>query len=183
MRNEKGLIEIIIATIVVVVLIVGVVVAGSMWQSSEQQKMERQIKKLTLDLDDLKHKVTEPAEEVTKGVKEVAADAVSVIKSPRGSIKVTTPQPGDTIKSPVKIAGKASTFEGNVQLQVKDSTGKILGKGFATTTVAAPQWGDFKKDFKFDTPSKSQTGTVEIFTEDVATGEVDDLVTISVLLK
>lgn len=180
MFNQKGLVGILIIIVVVFAMAVG---AGVYWWQSQEvkeqrQKLERRIEQISKTLEDLRKEIKKPVEKV----QQVVEGKVTII-SPRGTIKVTDPQPGEAIKSPVKIAGKASVFEANIQLQVKNASGRVLGKGFTTASMGAPEWGDFEEDFKFDTPPKTQVGTVEFYTEDAATGDIDDLVTIPVLLK
>lgn len=182
MRDERGLIGTIVVVLVAIVLIVGAAAGTYWWQSQEAKeertRLERRIERLTQSFNELKEKVSKPVETVEKVV-----TGKSVITSPQGSIKVTDPQPGAAISSPVKIAGKAQVFEANVQLRVKDASGKVLGEGFTMASMGAPEWGDFSEEFSFTEPSETQVGTVEVLEESAKDGSVADWVVIPVLLE
>ena len=86
-------------------------------------------------------------------------------KTSQKFIEVNQPKSNSTISNPVKIEGRASTFEGTVYIRIKDENGKELA--FAFTTV---QTGDcdilkelcpFSKSTSYSQPS-SQKGTIEI---------------------
>lgn len=180
--NQKGLIGALVTVVVVIILIVGVAAGTYWWQSQESQeeraRLERRIERLTQSFDELKEKVSRPVEKVEDVVK-----GKRTMVSPKGTIKVSDPQPGASIKSPVRIVGKAQVFEANVRLRVKDASGKALGNGFTTASMGAPEWGDFSEDFAFKAPSETQVGTVEVFEESAADGSIADWVVIPVLIE
>jgi type II secretory pathway pseudopilin PulG len=182
MFNEKGLIGALVTVVVVIILVVGAAAGTYWWQSQqsqeERERLERRIERLTKSFDELKERVSKPLE----SVEDVVTGRTTVV-SPKGNIKVTDPQPGATIKSPVKIAGKARVFEANVRLRVKDAAGIVLGDGFTTASQGAPEFGDFSEEFAFKSPSETQVGTVEVFEESAKDGSINDWVVIPVLIE
>lgn len=57
----------------------------------------------------------------------------SVLGAASEAIEVTSPTAGDEIDSPVQVAGRAWTFEGNVVVQVRqDGASGPIGEGFVT---------------------------------------------------
>jgi hypothetical protein len=85
------------------------------------------------------------------------------------AIVVKTPQPGDTVSSPVTIAGTASVFEGTVQIRILDEDGKEIASSFATASEGAPGRGEFEKGVTFSVPA-AQEGTIEAYEADAASG-------------
>ncbi len=182
MRDEKGLIGTLVVIVIAIALIVGAAAGTYWWQSQEAKEeragLERRIERLTESFNELKDKVSKPVQKV-----EEVVTGKDVTTSPNGTIKVTKPQAGDKIQSPVRIAGEAQVFEANVRLRVKDASGKVLGDGFTTASVGAPEWGDFSEDFSFTEPKETQVGTVEVFEESAKDGSIADWVVIPVLLE
>ncbi len=50
------------------------------------------------------------------------------------AILVESPLPFTTVRSPLRVAGTANTFEATFQYEVKDETGKVLAHHFVTAT-------------------------------------------------
>ena len=76
-------------------------------------------------------------------------------------IFITSPKNSTAITSPVKVSGYANVFEGNIQIRIKDASGKIIGSGQTTAcmdTDACP----FDVNVSFQFPS-TLSGTVEVF--------------------
>jgi Immunoglobulin-like domain of bacterial spore germination len=86
------------------------------------------------------------------------------------AIVVESPEPGESVSSPVTISGTASVFEGTVQLRVLDADGERIGRAFTTASAGAPERGDFSEAVEF-TVDEAQDGTVEAFEQNVASPE------------
>ena len=94
----------------------------------------------------------------------------SVLGAATANIEVTGPSAGDEISSPVRVAGRALAFEGNVQVEVReDSEPGAIGAGFVTGG------GDIMRPFdgtiSFET-ARSPYGALVFFTESAKNGEV-----------
>jgi hypothetical protein len=83
------------------------------------------------------------------------------------AIVVASPEPGQSVSSPVAISGTASVFEGTLQLRVLDANGNRVGSGFTTATAGAPERGKFSEQLQF-TVEEAQDGVVEVFEQNVA---------------
>jgi len=78
-------------------------------------------------------------------------------------IRVSAPEPGVTITSPVFVSGEARTFEANVQIRVRDDAGNVLAHTF--TTAQAPDvgiFGSFQALARYQEPT-TERGVVEVF--------------------
>lgn len=103
--------------------------------------------------------------------------------SESGNIIVIRPEPNEVVSSPVRIAGQARVFEGNVNLRLRGEDGRELASGFATATQAGPAFGDFESELSFDRPEGISRGTVEVFSISADTNEEMDMVRIPVRLR
>lgn len=88
------------------------------------------------------------------------------------------PFPNTMIQSPVKVTGHANVFEGYVRVRIKDSSGNILGEGFATACMDVEPC-PFETSIAFKTPQSSR-GTVEAYSPSPKDGAEDYLQTIPV---
>ena len=86
------------------------------------------------------------------------------------AIVVNSPEPGETVSSPVTVSGTASVFEGTVQIRILDAAAKEIGGGFATATAGAPERGRFSGDVRFEV-DEAQDGAVEVYSQNVASPE------------
>lgn len=98
------------------------------------------------------------------------------------NITANQPGPNSEVKSPLRIEGKASVFEANVQFAIRDAQGKEIGKGFTTASRGAPEWGDYSDSIPFSLSGEKQQGTVEVFTLSARDGKPEDVLTIPVVL-
>jgi hypothetical protein len=79
-------------------------------------------------------------------------------------IRVTTPQPGETVSSPLTITGEARGtwfFEGSFPVSLTDLSGQIIGEGIATTTAAewmTEEFIPFEAELEFEEPTASNEG-------------------------
>lgn len=87
----------------------------------------------------------------------------------KAAIVVETPSPGDSVSSPVTIAGTASVFEGTVQIRILGEDGEEIASTFATASAGAPGRGDFSKRVTFSVPAP-QEGVIEAYEADAASG-------------
>ena len=87
------------------------------------------------------------------------------------NIQVTSPKPGQTVTSPVKLTGKAHAFEGNVAVTV---TANVNGRDPELGTTAVTGGGDALRAFDGKVTYKRRTGSgwVVFFTESAADGQV-----------
>jgi len=94
-----------------------------------------------------------PAEQPSSG-----SDTVEVKNI---GIKVENPHASTVVSPPLTVSGSANVFEGNVIVNVKDASGKILGSGRATACMgydACPF--EVKIDFQ---KSTSSAGIIEVY--------------------
>jgi len=102
------------------------------------------------------------------------------IVSESGNIKVTRPQPGNTIQSPLLIKGEARVFEGTIQIRLKDAEGSvIIEKHGATESAEAGEFGNFGELLLFD-DVKADEGVLEVYSIDASNGAEIDLTSIPV---
>jgi hypothetical protein len=90
------------------------------------------------------------------------------------SIRVTQPAAGALVTSPVRLAGSAHAFEGNVAVEVHDNrNGKdqTLGEGFVTG--GGDKFRPFSGSVRFTRPSTT-TGWVVFFIRSAADGQVTE---------
>lgn len=172
---------------VLVVLILAGATGGAVyfWQTQEKGRLEEKFQKeiAILKKQAEKLKSTKVSLEKKLGKLREKVEPEGPVISVQRNIKVTSPKSGATITSPVTISGEARVFEGTLQIRVKNVSGKVIGQGFTTATMGAPEWGTFKAKLNFTTLTKTQKGNVEVYTLSAATGEVDEIATIPVTLK
>ncbi len=99
-----------------------------------------------------------------------------------GDIEVSAPRPGEEARSPVRVRGRARVFEGNVQIQVRNSRGVVIGNGYASASAGAPEWGTFNAAIMYNLNGGTQAGVVEVFSTDPKDGRVANLVSVPVSL-
>jgi hypothetical protein len=94
-----------------------------------------------------------------------AKPASTGLPTPTGQrpVVVGEPKAQQTVKSPLHISGLAMVFEGTVRAEVVDAKGTVLGRGFTTASVGAPEVGTFAFDIQFPGPAQSGPGTVRIY--------------------
>ena len=95
-----------------------------------------------------------------------------------GLITVTSPSPGSFISSPVIVKGTASGswfFEGSFPVEVRDSHGKVIGKGIATSTMDWMTTGfiPFKAVVSFSAVTAKTAGSI-VFKRDNPSGDASN---------
>ncbi len=66
--------------------------------------------------------------------------------------QVVQPAFGAVIRSPVRITGRASVFEGRFDIEIEDGH-NVLATRRVTASVGAPGWGAFDVTIPFDKPT------------------------------
>ena len=81
-------------------------------------------------------------------------------------VQIDVPREGATSSSPLTVSGDAATFEANVPWRVLDAKGKVVKRGFTTTSE-----GMTFAPYSFTVRLKPGTYTVEITEDDPSGGE------------
>ncbi len=102
--------------------------------------------------------------------------------APRGDITVRAPMQGAEVRSPLRVEGSASVFEGNVQVIIRDGRGEPVGRATATASAGAPERGDFGTTVSFALTGGRQNGVVEVFSPNPRDGSPQNVVRVPVLL-
>lgn len=72
------------------------------------------------------------------------------LESLKPGIVIHIPQRNETISSPLRVHGQANVFEGHVEVEVQDSAGRVLGRGFGTGAMGA--WHPFTVTISYTSP-------------------------------
>lgn len=96
-------------------------------------------------------------------------------------ISVTEPCEGDSITSPVVVAGVANVFEATVSLRILDANGDPLIEAFTTAECGTGCWGEFETKLRFGV-DREQPGTLEVFESSAEDGSDIHKVVIPVTL-
>ncbi len=105
----------------------------------------------------------------------------SVLGTRSRSIRLASPAAGAWIASPVTISGRASAFEGTVQVAVKEvrkDQSRVLGSGFVTGSGTA-ELGPFSGRIAFHDAS-SASGWLVLFTDSAADGGIQEATAVPV---
>lgn len=94
------------------------------------------------------------------------------------NIIVNEPWPGSNIQSPITVSGEAISFEGVVNVRIKDGNGKTLTETTLKTS-SETQRSPFSGSINFDKP-KTNNGTIEVFTTSANDGADQDKVSIKI---
>jgi hypothetical protein len=97
---------------------------------------------------------------VTKAPAKHHDDAVD----PDANLFISAPADGATVSSPFAVSGKAATFEGNVQWELKQGT-TVVRRGFTTTRVCCTM-----SPYSFTVKAPPGTYTLVVHDEDVGEG-------------
>jgi hypothetical protein len=95
---------------------------------------------------------------------------------------VTSPSAGQSVRSPVRIAGIARVFEATVAYEVV-SGGRALAKGFTNASAGAPEWGAFQIDAAVGPVASPTRVIVRVFAQSMKDGAIIDLVEVPVTLE
>ena len=81
---------------------------------------------------------------------------------PLPAIVVDTPEPGDTVTSPLKVAGTSNVFEATSQIELIDrDSGERLVRDFVTATSGSGTRGTWETTLRFDVPAGTE---LELYT-------------------
>jgi len=79
-------------------------------------------------------------------------------------IRVTSPEPGATVRSPIVVQGSASVFEGVVSVEVLDANGVELARASATASQPdAGQPGPFRAEIAVPASGAERRVTLRVF--------------------
>jgi hypothetical protein len=98
------------------------------------------------------------------------------------AILVELPLPFEQVKSPLRLAGSANTFEATFQYELKDATGKILAKHFVTATSGNGVRGTYDVSIPF-TVAKAGVGTLTVYENSAANGKRINQISIPLTLS
>jgi hypothetical protein len=83
---------------------------------------------------------------------------------PDGSkIVIDSPDASTTISSPVAVSGAASVDKGTVVAVVLDAAGNELGRGTATASASAPDFGHYDVSVTFSGAPAGGSGKLKVF--------------------
>jgi germination protein M len=98
------------------------------------------------------------------------------------AILVVDPQIGTRVNNPVVVQGTANVFEANVQVDVVDASGKVVGSAFTTATCGTGCRGTFSVRVPYEVTSATR-GLIIVHDDDAAgTGTPPHEVRIPVVL-
>lgn len=80
-----------------------------------------------------------------------------------GRIIIDTPDASTQITSPVEVSGTASVDKGTVVAVVLDSAGNELGRGTATASASAPEFGHYDVSVSFSGAPSGTSGKLKVF--------------------
>jgi germination protein M len=97
------------------------------------------------------------------------------------AILVESPTIGETVSSPVAIAGSANVFEATVSLRILDENGDEIALDFTTATCGTGCRGTYEGGLEYEV-DREQRGTVEAFESSAEDGRPINVVSIPVIL-
>jgi germination protein M len=99
------------------------------------------------------------------------------------AILVERPHVGESVSSPVKVAGSANVYEANVTVIILDAKRKEIARTFTTATCGSGCRGEFSVSVPYEI-SEDQEGTIVVQDDDAAgTGHPPHVVEIPVYLQ
>lgn len=98
------------------------------------------------------------------------------------SMILNAPMSGDTVTSPVHVAGLARVFEANVRITVYGASGMVLEDTFTTAAEAGPALAPFEADVPFTVVSE-QAGCIRVWEESAMDGSPRNVVQVEVNLS
>jgi hypothetical protein len=96
-------------------------------------------------------------------------------------ILVETPDVGDRVSSPVRIAGTADVFEAVVSIAILDANGDVVSSSFTMATCGTGCRGDYSTDVRYDV-DRTQEGTIRVYEVSAKDGSAINVVDIPVTL-
>jgi LysM repeat protein len=111
----------------------------------------------------------------------IYAGKLLTIPSSQPAIRITSPQPGSAISSPVTVSGESNTFEGQVAVRVLDANWHVIGEEVGTGGGMG-SYGPFAVTVSF-TQTDAQWGVVEAWWNRPKDGAEVDTASVSVYLS
>jgi Immunoglobulin-like domain of bacterial spore germination len=90
----------------------------------------------------------------------------------RAFISITSPVDGEIVDSPVTVTGSANVFEGNLNWDLRNSSGKVVHSGYAA--AGSMEWKDFSIDLGSLDPGTYTIRAYETSPKDGRPTYVDD---------
>jgi lysozyme len=116
-----------------------------------------------------------------QNVNYIRAGQLLTIPSSQPPIRITSPVAGATISSPVVVSGESNTFEGEVQVRVRDANWQVVGHEYGIGGGMGT-YGPFQISVAFSI-TKAQWGLVEAWWTSPQDGSEVDTVSVSVYLS
>lgn len=107
-----------------------------------------------------------PMEVINKEITDSTDEPTYVLEN--DSFKIISPAPHSEVENQVVVRGYARVYEATLQYELEDGH-YILAEGFATTSGAAPEWGEFEIVIDFDFVSNNHV-TVILYEESAKDG-------------
>ncbi len=98
------------------------------------------------------------------------------------TLVVVRPQAGQRVRSPLAVEGTAITFEGVVNVVLRDNQGRTLQEGVTVATRGAPERGSFALSLAFSPPAAEAPATLEVFIRSPRDGSVMHRLRVPVLV-
>ncbi len=86
----------------------------------------------------------------------------STTSSLTANIIIEAPKTGEIITSPVTISGKGIAFEGQINVRVKENTGKLLTQTSIQLTNGMDKYSNFSEKITYEKPTQ-KNGLIEVY--------------------
>ena len=97
-------------------------------------------------------RASDPGPITTVFVRRLTDDDWWIVGAVGENIMIDDPETGDTVESPLRVAGSAAAFEGTVAVELRaDGNGEPIFEGFVTGS-GGPIPGPFDETFEFASP-------------------------------
>src|SRR5215217_3775401 len=97
------------------------------------------------------------------------------------SVRVTAPEPGATVVSPLRVVGQARVFEATVSLELRDGAGRVIARGTAMAAEAGPALAPFETTLSF-TVTGETPACLRVFEESARDGSPRNVVQVPLTL-
>lgn len=99
------------------------------------------------------------------------------------AILVESPVPGQTVSSPMTVAGSSNVFEATHQINVTDPEGAIVAEKTVTATSGTGTRGTWTEQIEYDNPYPGRLGAVICFEYSAKDGSQTNIVEIPVRME
>lgn len=111
-----------------------------------------------------------------------SSDAWTVIGATSTRLEIHSPEAGATVASPVEVRGAVSAFEGNVVVQLRDSSGAMFGQDFGIGG-SGPELGPFVVDVEVEPGAPTGPASVVAMTYSARDGSLEQVAAVPVELQ